>query len=60
LNQDAAALEIQQGRISTHLDLRRLRDGFTAATRVIDFLGLVEAAEPLSSRLLIMLNQQLR
>jgi hypothetical protein len=60
LIQYAAALEIQYSRICTHLGTRRRRDASAIALRVIDLLGLIEAAEPLPSRLLIMLDQQSR
>jgi hypothetical protein len=60
LIQYAAALEIQYSRICVHLGLRRRRDASAIAARIIDLLGLIEAAEPLPSRLLTMLDQQLR
>lgn len=60
LIQYAAALEIQYSHICTHLGTRRRRDASAIALRIIDLLGLIEAAEPLPSRLLIMLDQQSR
>jgi hypothetical protein len=58
LIQYAAALEIQYSRICTHLGTRRRREASAIASRIIDLLGLIEAAEPLPPRLFVMLERQ--
>ena len=60
LIQYAAVLEIQYSRICVHLGLKRRRDASAIASQIINLLGLTEAAEPLPSRLLTMLDQQSR
>jgi hypothetical protein len=53
----AAALEVQYSRICEHLGTVRRREAADIALGIIGLLGLIQAAEPLPTRLLILLER---
>jgi hypothetical protein len=56
----AAVLELQYSRICTQHGIARRRQMAATAWRLIGLLGLTEAAEPLSPRLLMLLERHRR
>jgi hypothetical protein len=60
LIQYAVALELQYSRMCMRAGTARRREAADIAWRIVGLLGLIEAAEPLPRRLLILLERQSR
>ena len=60
LIQYAVALELQYSRICMRVGTPRRREAAAIAWRIVGLLGLIEAAEPLPRRLLVLLERQSR
>ena len=60
LTQYAVALQLQYSRMCMRAGTARRREAADIAWRIVGLLGLIEAAEPLPRRLLILLERQSR